>query len=463
MPRVLPSYLTAISKTVSIPTVKTTNSWRIVGSSRHKKRANDGDAKESVLSVSLKVSRSESPTPSSGVLLDEEKSKPNAESDKNTEKEGHGMAEAQDEASVEEKGKPNTESDENTEKEGHGKAEALETVEVAIPEDYMCPITYEIMRDPVMTTTGDTYERSAITTWFLSHDSDPLTNQKIDSKTLLPNRTLRKAIESFCEKNGVRLTPKATKGVKRSDPNATGLKRKHARVDACGSASGSAGGGQSAVVLPISAQEAPSAKRPRVETPPSQPEGKAAASDAVQWFWMSDLSGYVVGDDRWTAYPADESMIIEAAYEANPGQSFQLNDTYSVDLVDMCQYRTDEPYRRRLIRRGAAARLDDGGSAPDSKKPARWFWKSDLEMSSLDPSAWTQYSDGENKAIENAFSNGQSTLQVNAKYSLSLGDWMQYQTLDPSRVRPVKRDPMPAGVYLSDDESVSEADSEELF
>ena len=39
------------------------------------------------------------------------------------------------------------------------------------PDELRCPITYEMMTDPVITVDGHTYERSSITEWFLNHNT----------------------------------------------------------------------------------------------------------------------------------------------------------------------------------------------------------------------------------------------------------------------------------------------------
>ena len=35
-----------------------------------------------------------------------------------------------------------------------------------VPEEYKCPFTFEIMKDPVMTVLGQTYDRKSIESWF---------------------------------------------------------------------------------------------------------------------------------------------------------------------------------------------------------------------------------------------------------------------------------------------------------
>ena len=47
---------------------------------------------------------------------------------------------------------------------------------VSPPHQYLCPITHEIMTDPVNTEAGQTYERAAIESWFReNHSTDPMT------------------------------------------------------------------------------------------------------------------------------------------------------------------------------------------------------------------------------------------------------------------------------------------------
>ena len=91
-------------------------------------------------------------------------------------------------------------------------AEALHVAEIAqtvapapneiapqrLPPEIVCPITDEIMRDPVMAADGHTYERRAITEWFAHHDTSPITNLALDNKHLiLPNHLARAHAQRF--------------------------------------------------------------------------------------------------------------------------------------------------------------------------------------------------------------------------------------------------------------------------
>jgi len=66
-----------------------------------------------------------------------------------------------------------------------------------IPDEYLCPITGEQMRDPVIADDGTTYERSAIATWFEDHDTSPLTNLVLKTRKLIPNKNLKRLIEQY--------------------------------------------------------------------------------------------------------------------------------------------------------------------------------------------------------------------------------------------------------------------------
>ena len=68
--------------------------------------------------------------------------------------------------------------------------------------EYMCPISQEVMNDPVLAQDGFTYERKQIEQWFKNHSNSPLTRENISS-TLLENKTLKTIIEDWKETNTI--------------------------------------------------------------------------------------------------------------------------------------------------------------------------------------------------------------------------------------------------------------------
>ena len=68
-----------------------------------------------------------------------------------------------------------------------------------VPDDYICPITAEIMTDPVCTMDGFTYERAAITEWLRTNSTSPSTGALLESTTLIPNHLVRSMLRAFNE------------------------------------------------------------------------------------------------------------------------------------------------------------------------------------------------------------------------------------------------------------------------
>lgn len=73
--------------------------------------------------------------------------------------------------------------------------------EIEIPEFFICPISLQIMKDPVTAPTGITYDRDSIENWlFKRHNTTcPVTKLPLllRSDQLTPNHTLRRLIQSY--------------------------------------------------------------------------------------------------------------------------------------------------------------------------------------------------------------------------------------------------------------------------
>ncbi|KAF5933308.1 hypothetical protein HYC85_029479 [Camellia sinensis] len=82
----------------------------------------------------------------------------------------------------------------------------LETLSCLSLEDFRCPISLELMIDPVTVSTGQTYDRPSIQKWLKSGNLlCPKTGEKLTNTELVPNSTLRKLIHQFCADNGISL------------------------------------------------------------------------------------------------------------------------------------------------------------------------------------------------------------------------------------------------------------------
>ena len=65
------------------------------------------------------------------------------------------------------------------------------------PQEFYCPITHAVMKNPVFAVDGYTYEREAIERWFSYYDTSPITNEVLSSNKLTPNWNLRSQIASW--------------------------------------------------------------------------------------------------------------------------------------------------------------------------------------------------------------------------------------------------------------------------
>ncbi|MED6134164.1 hypothetical protein PIB30_034692 [Stylosanthes scabra] len=68
-----------------------------------------------------------------------------------------------------------------------------------LPEHFKCPISLEIMRDPVILSSGHTFDRSSIQRWLdAGHRTCPITKLPLpDQPILIPNHALRSLISNF--------------------------------------------------------------------------------------------------------------------------------------------------------------------------------------------------------------------------------------------------------------------------
>uniref|UniRef100_A0ACD5XWC9 Uncharacterized protein n=1 Tax=Avena sativa TaxID=4498 RepID=A0ACD5XWC9_AVESA len=64
----------------------------------------------------------------------------------------------------------------------------------APPGHFLCPILQEVMVDPCVAADGYTYDRKAIEMWLSMKGKSPMTNLRLQSRSLIPNHSLRSAI-----------------------------------------------------------------------------------------------------------------------------------------------------------------------------------------------------------------------------------------------------------------------------
>lgn len=75
--------------------------------------------------------------------------------------------------------------------------------EVEIPSHFICPISLQLMGDPVTASSGITYDRESIERWLYSSKNRtcPVTKLMLSETDLTPNHTLRRLIQGWCTLN----------------------------------------------------------------------------------------------------------------------------------------------------------------------------------------------------------------------------------------------------------------------
>ena len=75
---------------------------------------------------------------------------------------------------------------------------AADNEDEVVPEEFFCPITYDLMVNPVKCSDGFTYEESAIKEWLTTRrNTSPMTNLEIKVISLTPDAGLKEKIEEF--------------------------------------------------------------------------------------------------------------------------------------------------------------------------------------------------------------------------------------------------------------------------
>ncbi|CAA0836039.1 U-box domain-containing protein 9 [Striga hermonthica] len=76
----------------------------------------------------------------------------------------------------------------------------------AAPEEFVCPLSKELMRDPVIIATGQTFDRPFIQKWLKAGNRTcPKTEQVLSHTILTPNHLIRDMIAQYCKSNGINL------------------------------------------------------------------------------------------------------------------------------------------------------------------------------------------------------------------------------------------------------------------
>lgn len=73
-------------------------------------------------------------------------------------------------------------------------------ISLHLPDDFKCPITQEVMKEPIVASDGFSYEKSALMQLFKNgNKKSPLTRERLNDMILVPNTNLKKRIRDYEE------------------------------------------------------------------------------------------------------------------------------------------------------------------------------------------------------------------------------------------------------------------------
>lgn len=65
------------------------------------------------------------------------------------------------------------------------------------PDHLICPITTNLLEDPVIAPSGYTYEREDLRNWVDNNGVDPFTREPLSMNQVIPNRALQEAVKHY--------------------------------------------------------------------------------------------------------------------------------------------------------------------------------------------------------------------------------------------------------------------------
>lgn len=98
----------------------------------------------------------------------------------------------------------------------------MESFSQEIPNQFLCPISLEIMVEPVICQDGFTYERKSIVDLIkLKKNSSPMTREPMDLNIVIPNMALKQIIETYAKTNCIKLKKSSNNTVLTNSTNST--------------------------------------------------------------------------------------------------------------------------------------------------------------------------------------------------------------------------------------------------
>ncbi len=111
----------------------------------------------------------------------------------------------------------------------------------ALSDGFYCPITCNLIHDPVIDPDGNTYEKVAITNWILIHGNSPITRTALSLDQLRPNHVIRRLLEEEMTQSADHIHPEILRWSEEPAPQASDLEYGGSMIAASSSALNASG------------------------------------------------------------------------------------------------------------------------------------------------------------------------------------------------------------------------------
>jgi len=160
-------------------------------------------------------------------------------------------------------------------------------------EEFICPITRSIMREPAVTPSGISYDRPNLARWVRERGTDPGTGQPLREKHLYPNLALRSTIERWAKGKGLLMEAVTPVDDEAVSPPAEGDAADAGEGDAGGAGAGVGAGGAAVAGAGAgaAAAAAPAPRRPMARRSGGSGGVVAGGADSTRAFGGGIMGG----------------------------------------------------------------------------------------------------------------------------------------------------------------------------
>lgn len=104
----------------------------------------------------------------------------------------------------------------------------VDVTKCPVPDEFLCPISYGIMTNPVILSDGHTYDKSSLK--YIKHSKSPISKLQVNIKNPVPNLLIKNLIDNFVRENQI-VIGKKTNNIKKKKKRLTSNQSKENQIE----------------------------------------------------------------------------------------------------------------------------------------------------------------------------------------------------------------------------------------